>query len=174
MSRVETVFGPREEWGKGNERERVAAQAASGKRKGGGTEPAGKEKAACGGRRPEPMAQCSGIIPAAKAKADGFNKGKSRGIRGFVSIRCGGCDRVVNTCMRENRTIFNCQSCGHPNRLEGLTNLHFKCPRCGFTGCYRTNRKEKALNFECLNCSEIVPMKRARRGNFVLQTEVEV
>ena len=173
MNRVERMFGPREDWDKGGEMERVKAQTAGGQRQGGGqTAKARKtEKKAGTVRKAAPVSAGSGIVPAKAAKAAGFNKGRKKGIKGFVSIRCGGCDKIINTCLREERTIFNCQSCGHLNPLEGLTNLHFKCPRCGFTGGYRTNRKEKELNFECLNCSEIVPMKRVRRGNYVPEVE---
>lgn len=149
MSRVERMFGPREDWGKGGEMERVRAaaedaQAASARKTGGARE----------------------------AKKAGFNLGNHPGISGFVSIRCSGCGKLVNTCLRERRTEFTCHGCGAQTSLERVANIHMKCGRCGFTGKYRTNRTEPEISMECLNCSAIVPMKRVRRGNYVPEVEV--
>lgn len=160
MNRVERMFGPREEWGAVGEMERVRERA---KRR--GVEPATPGKA------DKPVA--AGGRGAREARKAGFNKG-THGISGFVSIRCGGCGKVINTCLRERQKVFKCHGCGHETSLERVANIHMKCARCGFTGKYRTNRVEKELNMECLGCSAIVPMKRVRRGNYVLQTEVEV
>lgn len=169
MSRVERMFGPREDWGKDGEMDRVRERAAR--------EPGGQ---ACAMRRagctPEKAAEpvAGGGRGAREAKKTGFNRGSHPGISGFVSIRCGGCSKVINTCLRERRTVFVCRSCGHETSLERVANIHMKCGRCGFTGQYRTNRTEKGLNMECLNCPAIVPMRRVRRGNYVPVTEVEV
>ena len=168
MSRVERMFGPRENWGDGKELERVAARTASGQQQGGGAKI--PKKAA--GKNASALGHCSGIVPAKEARAAGFNKGKHPGISGFVSIRCDGCGKIHNTCLREKQTGYECRQCGTVTSLEKVANLHFKCPRCGFLGKYRTNRTEKELDFECLSCSEIVPMKKVRRGNYVLVGEV--
>ena len=93
--------------------------------------------------------------------------GTAEGVKGFVSIRCGGCGKIVNTCLHEKRTIFNCKACGHPNPLEGLKTMKVECPRCGFRGRYQTNREEDAVVMECLNCSQPVTLRRGkRRGNY--------
>ena len=137
-SRVERMFGARESWGKGNERERVKA---------------GKDTSSTAARSPSP-------------------KGEGEGVKGFVSIRCGGCGKIVNTCLHEERTIFNCKSCGHPNPLEHLKTMKVECPRCSFRGRYQTNREEDAVVMECLNCSQPVQLRKGkRRGNYVTVKE---
>ena len=203
MSRVETMFGPRESWGRGDEMKTVRERAAAAGQKNVGTgvpdSPAGARRSK-GSECPDASGEVAAPPQSAKltapphraqgshgddregrpyaaqggareAKKAGFNKGNFPGISGFVSIKCQECGKVHNTCLREKRTIFNCKVCGHPNSLEGLRNLHFRCPRCSFTGCYRTNRVEKEIVFECLGCSEIVPMVKIRRGNYVPATE---
>lgn len=131
--RVERMFGPRESWGKGDER--------------------GKDTSSTAARSPSP-------------------KGGGEGVKGFVSIRCGGCGRIVNTCLHEQRKIFICKSCGHPNPLEHLKTMKVECPRCNFRGLYQTNREESPIVMECLNCSQPVPLRRGkRRGNYVTVRE---
>ena len=98
--------------------------------------------------------------------------GEPEGVKGFVSIRCGGCGKIVNTCLHEERTIFNCKSCGHPNPLEHLKTMKVECPRCSFRGRYQTNREESPIVMECLNCSQPVPLRKGkRRGNYVTVKE---
>ena len=108
-------------------------------------------------------------MPAGDLKKAGFVKGgEPEGLKGFVSIRCGGCGKIVNTCLHEKRTIFNCKDCGHPNPLESLKTMMVECPRCGFRGRYQTNREESHIVMECLNCSQPVQLRRGkRRGNYV-------
>lgn len=150
MNRVERMFGPREAWGDGKERDRVEA---------------GKSARA---QRDTPHHHCAvpspqkgegvGIVPA----------GELEGVKGFVSIRCGGCGKIVNTCLHEKRTIFNCKACGHPNKLESLKTMKVECPRCSFRGLYKTNREESPIVMECLNCSQPVQLRKGqRRGNYV-------
>ena len=94
------------------------------------------------------------------------------GVKGFVSIRCGGCGKIVNTCLHEVRTIFNCKTCGHPNPLEGLKTMKVECTRCSFRGLYKTNREESSIVMECLSCSYPVPLRKGkRRGNYVTVKE---
>lgn len=159
MSRVENVFGPRESWGKGNEMERVEKCR---------TQNAKCRNDGAGGKAAAPSCGNRG---AREAKKAGFNLGNHPGINGFVSIQCGGCGKVINTCLREKRTVFVCHGCGHETSLERVANIHMKCARCGFTGKYRTNRTEEQITMECLGCSAIVPMKRVRRGNYVPEAE---
>ena len=64
-----------------------------------------------------------------------------------------------------------CKGCGHETSLEKVSNIHMHCTRCGFTGKYRTNRVEKDIQMECLNCSDIVYLTRIRRGNYVPEAE---
>ena len=98
--------------------------------------------------------------------------GTAEGVKGFVSIRCGGCGRTINTCLHEKRMIFNCKGCGHPNPLEHLKTMKVECPRCSFRGLYKTNREEDAIVMECLNCSQPVQRRRGkRRGNYVTVRE---
>ena len=98
--------------------------------------------------------------------------GTAEGVKGFVSIRCGGCGRTINTCLHEKRTIFNCKGCGHPNPLEHLKTMKVECPRCNFRGLYQTNREESPIVMECLNCSQPVQRRRGkRRGNYVTVRE---
>ena len=149
MSRVERMFGARESWGKGDERERVEA----GK---------GTRKSAKTGATPPPTSLRSATSP----------KGEGEGVKGFVSIRCGGGGKIVNTCLHERRTIFNCKSCGHPNPLESLKTMKVECPRCSFRGRYQTNLEEDAVVMECLSCSHPVPLRKGkRRGNYVTVRE---
>lgn len=159
MSRVENVFGPRENWGKGNERERVEA---------GKVRPTGKpgdqKKKTRGGRNREER-------PVQKALRE--KKAVMPGISGFVSIRCGGCHKTINTCLREKRTVFNCKGCGGSTKLENLKSIHMLCPRCGFKGNYRTNRVGTEIQMECLNCSMPVMFRRNERGDFVPEETAE-
>lgn len=178
MGRVENLFGPRENWGKGDEMAVVRERAASGAvRKGNPSVPLTRAsspgRAARGnGTQAVPYGKNeTGVLTAKQAKAAGGNKDSRSGVRGFVSVKCQGCGKVINTCLREARTIFNCKDCGHPNPLERLTNIHFKCHRCGFAAAYRTNRREKDIRMECLNCSQPVAMRRIRRGNYVTAEE---
>lgn len=173
MSRVERMFGPREHWGKDGEMDRVREQTGKSKAEG-RSKSAEKPERRCQAdkarngnekrERPEGGAR--------EARKAGFNLGNHPGISGFVSIRCGGCGKLTNTCLREKRSAFACRSCGHETPMDKVANIHFKCSGCGFTGQYRTNRTEKEINMECLNCSTIVPMKRIRRGNYVPEVEV--
>lgn len=174
MNRVERMFGPREEWGKAGEMDRVRERAGRMPEKGErrSDKPAAGRADGTPRKAAEPVA--GGGRGAREAKKAGFNLGSHPGISGFVSIRCGGCGKVIDTCLRERQRVFRCRGCGHETGLERVANIHMKCARCGFTGKYRTNRVEKELNMECLGCSAIVPMKRLRRGNYVPQTEVEV
>lgn len=142
MNRVERMFGPREDWGKDGEMDRVREQT---------------------GKRVDK--------PAAEGAADQNGKAAQKGIRGFVHIRCAGCGKAISTCLREERTIFACKKCGHPNPLEKLTNIHFKCPGCGFKGRYRTNRTEAGIQMECLQCSRPVNLDRNGRGDYVTVEE---
>ncbi len=170
MSRVENMFGPRENWGKGDEMAVVRDRAARGAAPGSARRNTSKGTHA-GSNQKAPRDRVRETPPrtAAQAKAAGFNKGA--GIAGFVSIKCRECGRIANTCLHEKRTVFNCKVCGHPNPLEGLVNIHFLCPRCGFKGNYRSNRREKQIVMECLNCSAIVDMTRIRRGNYIPEVE---
>ena len=146
-SRVERMFGARESWGKGDTSS-TAARSPSPKGEGKKAE-ATRGTSSTAARSPSP-------------------KGEGEGVKGFVSIRCGGCGKIVNTCLHEKRTIFNCKDCGHPNPLEGLKTMKVECPRCSFRGRYQTNREEDAVVMECLNCSQPVPLRRGkRRGNYV-------
>ena len=139
-SRVERMFGAREDWGKGNERERVEA-----------------------GKREKTPSD-----PLARAASPVNGGGEKEGVKGFVSIRCGGCGKIVNTCLHEVRTIFNCKDCGHPNKLENLKTMKVECPRCSFRGLYKTNREDGNIVMECLNCSHPVHLRKGkRRGNYV-------
>ena len=168
MSRVEHIFGPRESWGKGNEREWVEA----GKRGDAPSDPlaratspvngGGKKKTARGGRKKEKQ-------PVQQALRE--KKAALPGISGFVSIRCGGCHKIINTCLHEKRTAFNCKTCGHSTKLEAVRSIHMLCPRCGFKGNYRTNRLGEEIQMECLNCSMPVNFRRNARGDF--EPEVE-
>ena len=125
MSRVERMFGPRENWGKGNETARVRERAAG-----------------------------------------------QKGVMGFVSIKCTQCGKVHNTCLHEERTIFICKKCGQPVALEGLKSIKMECPRCRFKARYLTNREEKHIQMECLNCSHPVNFRKgSRRGNYVVEVE---
>ena len=89
-------------------------------------------------------------------------------VRGFVNIKCGECGEATVTCLHEERTIFVCRKCGHPTGLEGLKTIRMECGRCGFKGRYRTNRTEKHIMMECLQCSQPVQLRKGfRRGNYV-------
>ena len=112
-------------------------------------------------------------VGAKEMKKAGFSRGGAPwgGLAGFVSIRCGGCGKVVNTCLRERTPVFRCKGCGHETSLEKVSNIHMHCARCGFTGKYRTNRVEKDIQMECLNCSDIVYLTKIRRGNYVPEAE---
>lgn len=97
---------------------------------------------------------------------------KRAGIRGFVSIKCPQCGKVHTTCLHEARTIFNCRDCGQPVALEGLKSIKMECPRCRFKARYLTNREEKLIQMECLNCSHPVNFRKGfRRGNYVVEVE---
>ena len=184
MSRVEQMFGPRESWGKGGEMDRVRERA---KRDGGGPEKASgnpAKKDVGGGRRAAPdkhrskMGNGTGAVPygangAKEAKKAGFHRGGGvwGGLAGFVSIRCEGCGKVVNTCLHTRTPVFKCKDCGGETSLERVANIHMKCNRCGFTGKYRTNRTEEKIQMECLNCSDIVYLTKIRRGNYVVEGE---
>ena len=161
-SRVERMFGARESWGRGNEQERVEA------RKGKDTpSTALRSPSPCGGGKGERIATAP-----AGPRNDTQAPGPAEGVKGFVSIRCGGCGKIVNTCLHEERTIFNCKSCGHPNPLEHLKTMKVECPRCSFRGRYQTNREESPIVMECLNCSQPVPLRKGkRRGNYVTVKE---
>ena len=161
MSRVERMFGARESWGDGRERERVEA---------------GKDtrKSAKTGATPPPTSLRSATSPSGGGKGERIAtapvgpRNDMEGVKGFVSIRCGGCGKIVNTCLHEKRTIFNCKDCGHPNKLENLKIMKVECPRCSFRGLYQTNREENSIVMECLNCSHPVQLRRGkRRGNYV-------
>lgn len=192
MSRVENMFGPRESWGQGDEmaavRERAVRQEGSGRRHPGsdsGLAPGGSSRtptptAKRGDEVPPQSLRDSAPIPAGQGsrgaketKKAGFNRGGGAwgGLAGFVSIRCEGCGKVVNTCLRERTPVFRCKGCGHETGLEKVSNIHMHCARCGFTGKYRTNRTEKEIQMECLNCSDIVYLTRIRRGNYVPEAE---
>lgn len=150
MSRVERMFGARENWGKGDER--------------------GKDTSSTAARFPSPEGEGEGVKETKKA---GSSRGGGAwgGLAGFVSIRCGGCGKVVNTCLHQRTPVFRCKGCGHETSMEKASNIHMHCARCGFTGKYRTNRTEKAIQMECLNCSDIVYLTRIRRGNYVPEAE---
>ena len=187
--RVERMFGPREEWGKGDEMGRVKAQAAAGGCRYGHDKaaPSYSAEGYSGSGKGSGMtkAQVQAAVKAIDAKiagdsggpggrkAAGFNRGGAPwgGLAGFVSIRCEGCGKVANTCLHERRPAFRCNGCGHETSLEKVSNIHMKCARCGFTGKYRTNRVEEKIQMECLNCSDIVYLTRIRRGNYVPEVE---
>ena len=166
-SRVERMFGARESWGEGNERERVEAGKAA-RSKGDTSSTAARSPSPKGeGKKAEAARGTSST--AARSPSP---KGEGEGVKGFVSIRCGGCGKIVNTCLHERRTIFNCKDCGHPNPLEGLKTMKVECPRCSFRGLYQTNREESSVVMECLNCSQPVPLRKGkRRGNYVTVKE---
>ena len=154
--RVERMFGARESWGDGKERERVEA---------------GKDTSSTAARSPSPKGggKKTTSDPLARAASP---KGEGEGVKGFVSIRCGGCGKIVNTCLHEKRTIFNCKTCGHPNKMESLKTMKVECPRCSFRGMYKTNREESSIVMECLSCSYQVPLRKGkRRGNYVTVKE---
>lgn len=99
---------------------------------------------------------------------------KKAGIKGFVSIKCPQCGKVHTTCLHEARTIFNCKDCGQPVALEGLKSIKMECPRCRFKARYLTNREEKLIKMECLNCSHPVNFRKGfRRGNYVVDVGKE-
>ena len=173
MSRVENLFGPRESWGKVDElaavRQRAVRQEGNGR---GRAVPPVKKAGADRTGNPSPTDKGEPLRSGAKeAKKAGFNRGAWGGLAGFVSIRCGGCGKVVNTCLHERTPVFVCKGCGHGTSLERVANIHFKCGRCGFTGKYRTNRTEDKIQMECLNCSDIVYLTKIRRGNYVPEQE---
>ena len=185
MSRVENMFGPRESWGQGDEMEAVRARAV--RQEGSGSSGKRTEKRPAEGSRlrrsPTSVSSADsfslkgealkGSRGAKEAKKAGFNRGGGAwgGLAGFVSIRCGGCGKVVNTCLHLRTPVFRCRDCGHETGLEQVSNIHMKCARCGFTGKYRTNRTEKEIQMECLNCADIVYLTRIRRGNYVPEAE---
>lgn len=161
--RVERMFGPRSEWGKGNERARVEAEKAKASPAGSGKKKAcNLRKAPGGGKKRENR-------PVQKALKE--RKAAMPGISGFVSIRCGGCERIINTCLHEKRTVFNCKICGTPTKLENMKSIHVLCPRCGFKGNYRTNRVGTEIQMECLNCSQPINFRRNAKGDFVPEVE---
>ena len=113
-----------------------------------------------------------GVNGAKEAKKAGFRRGGVAwgGLAGFVSIRCE-CGKVVNTCLHQRTPVFRCKNCGGETDLAHVSNIHMKCNRCGFVGKYRTNRTEEKIQMECLNCSDIVYLTKARRGNYVVEGE---
>lgn len=163
MSRVERMFGSRENWGKGDEMAAVRQRAV--RQKGG---KGGNDRPRVSGRHPAERP-----AGAKEAKKAGFNRGGGAwgGLAGFVSIRCEDCGKVTNTCLHERTPVFVCKGCGHGTSLQKVANIHMKCGRCGFTGKYRTNRTEKDIQMECLNCSDIVYLTKVRRGNYVPEVE---
>lgn len=166
--RVERMFGPRGSWGKGDERERVEAGKAqrgtgNGPLRPAGTSPVGRGKGdSRGGKKRENR-------PVQKALKE--RKAAMPGISGFVSIHCGGCERIINTCLHEKRTVFSCKICGTPTKLENMKSIHVLCPRCGFKGNYRTNRAADEIQMECLNCSQPINFRRNTRGDFLPEVE---
>lgn len=177
MNRVERMFGPRESWGKGDEmaavRERARRDGGQGR---GGRKAAApqvskalekaKQKYGAGEAVVIPAAECA---PERKSRKHRENWG---GLAGFVSIRCGGCGKVANTCLRTRTPKFVCKDCDYETPLDHVANIHMKCRSCGFEGKYRTNRTEEQIQMECLNCSNIEYLTRIRRGNYVLDCEV--
>ena len=158
MSKVERMFGPKEDWGKPGEMDRVREQA--GKKADKPAEDAGK---------PAPVVKTG--AERGRNRKVAKRKGTANGVKGFVHIRCAGCGKAISTCLHEEREIFCCKKCGHPNPLEKLTNIHFKCPGCGFKGRYRTNRTEAGIQMECLQCSRPVDLDRNGRGDYVTVEE---
>ena len=70
--------------------------------------------------------------------------------------------------------------CGTGEPLEGREEkragirgfVSIKCPRCRFKARYLTNREEKLIQMECLNCSHPVNFRKGfRRGNYVVEVE---
>lgn len=180
MSRVENMFGPRESWGQGDEMKAVRERAV--RQEGGEPEKGRKDNPSVGKADSSPMlahrgakGNGTGAVPYGEdgTKKAGFGRGGGAwgGLAGFVSIRCEGCDRVVNTCLHQRTPVFRCRDCGGETSLEHVSNIHMKCARCGFTGKYRTNRTEEKIKMECLNCSDIVYLMKIRRGNYVPEVE---
>lgn len=173
-SRVERMFGARESWGQGDERGKVPSGPqvrATSPVNGGGK---GKPRGATDHREDTPSTALRATSPCGGGKGD-VPSGEPEGVKGFVSIRCGGCGKIVNTCLHEKRTIFNCKDCGHPNPLESLKRMKVECPRCSFRGLYQTNREESPIVMECLNCSQPVQLRRGkRRGNYVTIREERI
>ena len=90
-----------------------------------------------GGRRAAPDESRSKMGNGTGAVPYGANEGKKlagekKAVKGFVSIKCPECGKVHNTCLHEERTIFNCKDCGQPVALEGLKSIKMDCPRCHF------------------------------------------
>lgn len=149
------MFGPRENWGKGDEMAVVRERAV--RQEGGGQ---GRD------------ALTQGVPTERPVGAEKTNKEK-KPVKGFVSIKCPECGRVHNTCLHEERTIFNCKACGQPVALKGLKSIKMECPRCRFKARYLTNRQERKIQMECLNCSQPVNFRQGfRRGNYVVEVEV--
>ena len=188
-SRVERMFGPRESWGKGDEmaavRERAVRQEGGGPGKGRKDNPSvacGDSSPERGAKKPPQSLRDSSPIPAGQgslgngakeAKKAGFSRGGAPwgGLAGFVSIRCEGCGKVVNTCLHQRTPVFKCKDCGGETSLAHVSNINMKCARCGFTGIYRTNRTEEKIQMESLNCADIVYLTKIRRGNYVVEGE---
>lgn len=168
------MFGPRENWGKGDEMAAVRERAV--RQEGGGPVKAGEKNTGCGHRvAPDKHRSKTGdgtqAVPYGK---DGEKKvvGEKKAVRGFVSIKCPECGKVHNTCLHEERIIFNCKACGQPVALEGLKSIKMECPRCHFKARYLTNRQERKIQMECLNCSQPVNFRQGyRRGNYVVEVE---
>ena len=184
-SRVERMFGPRENWGKGNEmaavRERAVRQEGGGQRRDTRPRVSGHRRSGVPTEKVTPSVSKADSSPipagqgsrgAKEAKKAGFHRGGGAwgGLAGFVSIRCE-CGKVVNTCLHQRTPVFKCKDCGGETDLAHVSNIHMKCNRCGFVGKYRTNRTEEKIQMECLNCSDIVYLTKARRGNYVVEGE---
>ena len=175
MSRVETMFGPRESWGKGGEMATVRERAV--RQEGGGTQKGRKDNPSVGKADSSPergaKGNGTGAVPYGKDGAkEKKTAGEKRAVKGFVSIKCPECGKVHNTCLHEDRTIFNCKACGQPVPMEDLRSIKMDCPRCRFKARYLTNRQEKLIQMECLNCSQPVNFRKGfRRGNYVVEGE---
>lgn len=155
------MFGPRENWGKGDEMEVVRELAV--RQEGGGL---GRDT------QPRVSGHRGNGVPAGRPMGAKKADKEKKPVKGFVNIKCPECGKVHTTCLHEERTIFNCKACGQPVALEGLKSIKMECPRCRFKARYLTNRQERRIQMECLNCSQPVNFRQGfRRGNYVVEVE---
>lgn len=71
------------------------------------------------------------------------------GIKGLVSLRCGGCGDTFSTYLKEPRSEFRCK-CGHYIDLtSNMARYHFTCPHCQKKNWGMTNIESADMIVAC-------------------------